>query len=247
MAAIEALAVERDGLTLAGLGRALDLPKTSLLSLLRALERDGYVVNRHGGYRLGAAAIRLGALLVRGEPAVRRVAAALPALAARCGETALLAVPAANGREVTYTDIADGPEAIRYAAVVGTSRPLYCTAAGRVVMAFRGEAFTRRYLADAPRRAYTPRTVVDAAALRAVAAEVRRTGVAETRDQTAEGLWGFGAPVFDANRALVAAVMIAAPSERGRKRRQEFAAATRDAGEEMSRILGLAGDYIEPP
>ncbi len=243
MGVIETLALRPDGLSLTGLSRSLELPKTSLFNLLRALERERYVVNVQGSYRLGMAAIRLGSMISGGVPLRRKIGALLPAIAARCGETALLAVPTEDRQEVLYVDIADGPEAIRFAAVVGTRRPLYCTAAGRVALAFSDDAFVQHYLATTRRKAWTPHTTTDKAALRRLVGEIRRTGVVETRDQMVMGLWGFGAPVFDAGRTLVAAVMIAAPTDRGRQKRQQLVAAVRASGEEMSRVLGLAGTY----
>jgi DNA-binding IclR family transcriptional regulator len=245
MGVIEALAGAPDGLSLTGLSRGLDLPKTSVFNLLRALERDSYVVNVQGSYRLGMAAIRLGAMISGGVPLRRKIGTMLPVIAARCGETALLAVPAEDRQEVLYVDIADGPEAIRFAAVVGTRRPLHCTAAGQITLAFRDAAFTEHYLRTASRKAYTPHTITDEADLRRIIDAVRRSGVVETRDQMVMGVWGFGAPVFDAGRRLVAAMMIAAPADRGRQKRAGLVATVRSAGEEMSRILGLAGPYID--
>lgn len=245
MEIIAALARRPDGASLASLSRDLALPKTSLFNLLRALEHDSYVVNSRGAYRLGAATLRLGSMISGSEPSWRKIGVLLPGLAARCGETALLAVPTEDRQEVLYVDIADGPEAIRFAAVVGTRRPLYSTAAGRIVLAFSDDTFVQAYLAAARRRAYTPRTTTDRQALRKAIDDVRRNGVAETRDQSVVGLWGFGAPVFDARHQLVAAVMIAAPAERARLKRPQLVASLRRAGEEMSRILGLTGAYID--
>jgi DNA-binding IclR family transcriptional regulator len=244
MGVIEALACAPDGLSLAVLSRDLDLPKTSLFSLLRALEEDGYVVNASGAYRLGMATIRLGSMITGGVPQLRRIGALLPTLVARCGETALLAVPTEDGREALYVDIVDGPEAIRFASAIGTRRPLFCTAAGRVMLAFGDPARTRAYLGKARLVAFTPHTTIDKDALHKLIDNVRRRGVAESRDQVSVGVWGFGAPVFDANRNLVAAVMIAAPTDRAKHNHTHLVACIRSAGEEMSRLLGLVGDYI---
>ncbi|MGE0423985.1 MAG: helix-turn-helix domain-containing protein [Reyranellaceae bacterium] len=59
MRVIEALALQPDGLALADLGRLLALPKTSLFSMLRALEGEAYVETVGSVYRLGPAALRL--------------------------------------------------------------------------------------------------------------------------------------------------------------------------------------------
>lgn len=247
MSVIEALARAPDGATLAALSRDLDLPKTSLFSLLRALEIDGYVVNGRGVYRLGMATIQLASMISGGTPQFRKISALLPTLATRAGETAMVAVPTSDGLEAFYVDIVEGPQAIRYASSTGARRPLYCTAAGRVMLAFRDPTLTQAYFAAVTPMALTKHTTTDKNALRALIEHVRRTGIAESRDQVSIGVWGFGSPVFDANRTLVAAVMIAAPTDRAQHNHAHLVACIRDAGEEMSRMLGLAGDYILAP
>jgi IclR family pca regulon transcriptional regulator len=115
------------------------------------------------------------------------------------------------------------------------------------VLAFSDPAIVRDYLARAPRPQHTPHTATSKAALLDIIAEVRRAGVAETRDQMFIGLWGFGAPVFDAQHHVVASLMIAAPADRARRKRAVLVAAVRQGAEEMSRVLGLSGEYIPSP
>jgi len=244
MRVIEALATRPDGLALAELGRILDLPKTSLFSMLRALESEAYVETVGGVYRLGAAALRQGALIGGGDTLERKLSPLLAPIVAKAEETVLLAVPTEDHREVRYVAIADGPQAVRYAATIGLRRPLYCTASGRAVLAFSEPDIIRDYLARAPRPQLTPHTTTAKAALLDIIAEARRAGVVETRDQMFVGLWGFASPVFDARRAVVASLMIAAPADRARRKRAALVAAVREGAEEMSRVLGLSGEYI---
>lgn len=93
-------------------------------------------------------------------------------------------------------------------------------------------------------RLASPLSRHDKGALLKLIDNVRRRGVAESRDQVSVGVWGFGAPVFDANRTLVAAVMIAALTDRAKHNHQHLLASIRSAGEEMSRLLGLVGEYV---
>src|SRR5205085_10499195 len=63
MQAIGALAQTRAAVSLATLGAQLELPKTSLMHLLRALEAAGYVRRMDGGYKLAGASFRLAAAI----------------------------------------------------------------------------------------------------------------------------------------------------------------------------------------
>ena len=189
MRVIEALAVQPGGLALADLGRSLGLPKTSLFSMLRALEGEAYVENVGNVYRLGPAALRLGALIGGGDTLERRLSPLLAPVVKKAEETVLLAVPTEDHREVRYIAIADGPQAVRYAATIGLRRPLYCTASGRAVLAFSDPAILRDYLAQAPRPQHTPHTATSKAALLDIIAEVRRAGVARRATRVFMGLW----------------------------------------------------------
>ena len=51
--------------SLAELSEGLELPKTSVFSLLRALDKGGYVIQAQGGYELGPEAFKLGAAMVQ--------------------------------------------------------------------------------------------------------------------------------------------------------------------------------------
>ncbi|MBS0301648.1 MAG: helix-turn-helix domain-containing protein, partial [Proteobacteria bacterium] len=65
MQVITLLARHRDGLPLAQLAEALQLPKTSLFSLLRSLEAGGYVMSENGHHRLGQETFSLAAMIQR--------------------------------------------------------------------------------------------------------------------------------------------------------------------------------------
>ena len=54
---------------------------------------------------------------------------------------------------MTYVDVIESPNAVRFAVSVGDRRPLYCTAGGRVLLASGTDQELRRYLARLkPRR-----------------------------------------------------------------------------------------------
>src|SRR3546814_8792827 len=59
------LALNPAGASLADLSVRLELPKTSLFRLLKTLEAGGYVAADNAAYTLGAAALKLGAAIVR--------------------------------------------------------------------------------------------------------------------------------------------------------------------------------------
>src|SRR4051812_44154372 len=133
---LHALAAEPDGVTLAKLSEQLRLPKTSVFSLVRALEGGGYVKSNGGRYTLGDQARRLGASLGQARSLPKSVRPVLEWLAGETGETILLGVLSEDGDEISYVDVIESDKPLRFAVRIGNRRPLYCTAAGKTMLAF---------------------------------------------------------------------------------------------------------------
>lgn len=243
---LETLAVSADGLPLSRLSLKLGMPKTSLLSLLRALEASEYVVNDDASYRLGPAAFRLAAMMTGGNPLVRAVRAPLLGLAERSKESALLAVLTDNRRQAMCIDIVESHKTLRFSMVIGTRIPLHNTTAGRAMLAFQSDAFIESYLGSTELRQYTDKSPLSKSEIVAALNVVRQSGVSETFEEYAEGVGGIGAPIADPTGRVHAAVQVAAPVGRVMERRAELAELVREAGARMSQLIGYTGTYPPP-
>jgi IclR family transcriptional regulator, acetate operon repressor len=126
-------------LSLAALARTVGVPKSSLLSLLRALEGQGFIENRDGGYILGLSVFELGCAYARAASSVRVVHPVLIALSRRLDMAAHFAVR--DGDEVVYLEKEEPPGLpIRLASFVGGRLPLHLTAVGQAILAPSGPA-----------------------------------------------------------------------------------------------------------
>lgn len=238
------LADSTEGKTLAALSDQLDLPKTSLFSLLKALEAGGYIRNAAGRYLLGAEALKLGSSLRQASAFPRCARPTLEWLASETEETILLGVLAESGHEVTYVDVIESEKLLRFAVRVGNRRPLYCTAAGNVLLAFMTDAERAAYLDATPFVRFTPRTV-DRAELDERIAQIRQTGVVFDIDGLIDGASGVAGAVFDESGTVRCSITIAGPTIRLRDHLDHFTGLVRTAAEELSRILNYRGPF--PP
>ncbi|MES2480554.1 MAG: IclR family transcriptional regulator C-terminal domain-containing protein, partial [Pseudomonadota bacterium] len=75
--------------------------------------------------------------------------------------------------------------------------------------------------------------------------QIRATGVAVSVDGMFDGVYSIAMPVFDAAGQVPAGLSISAPSTRGERHEERFAALLTRAGEDVSRVLGFNGTY--PP
>ena len=242
---LEALCASPTPLSLAELSRTLETPKSSMAALLRGLAAAGFVVPSEGAYRLGANAFGLGAALLEARRQVQSSALVrdgMRSLADRSGETVLFAVRDRGGDSMTYVDIIESRKSVRFAVSIGDRRPLYCTSGGRALLAAEPDEVVERYLKQLKAQKLTPHPEIDKRKLREAVAAAREAGVAQTVDQTSDGVTGTAAAIRDASGAAMGALIVAAPNLR-RQDRAELAKLTREQAEAISRSLG----YRAPP
>jgi DNA-binding IclR family transcriptional regulator len=209
------------------------------------MTRLGYLVrDANGRYRLGPAAFTLAmaALANRELPDLARPF--LEELAAKSGETALLATLAGDAPAAVYIAKVESQNPIRYTARIGERRPLYCSAIGKLLLAYLEPARRQEYLKTTRLKAFTPQTLVTRAALRRVLDEIRITGLSVSVDEIAEGAAGIAAPIFDRHGVVMAGLVLGATSQRVQAEQARLAALVVDTAHELSRVMGFGG---EPP
>ncbi len=183
------------------LGRALNLPKSSVHRLLVSLRRRGLVESdARGRYRPGIALLALGLGVLEREPLVAAARTVLEEAATQLDETFFLV--AARGGKLTVLDKVEGTGFLRAAPRVGVAVPPRLTAVGKLYLAHSPEALAK----DEALEMESERLETDLAL-------VRRRGYAENLGEWIEGLAVFAAPVFVHGR-MVGAIATALPTPR---------------------------------
>jgi DNA-binding IclR family transcriptional regulator len=187
----------------------LGVHKSTASRLAATLAGRGFLERAPGGraFRLGPEVGRLGLLQQGGRDLITLAREPMDRLAAETGETVNLAV--LDGSSVVNIAQADGRHIVGVGNWAGRRTPLYCTANGKVLLAFAGAA-----LADGPLVAVTPRTITSVAKLQAQLAKARRDGWATNVGELEEGLHAVAAPVFDEAGRCRAALSVSGPSYR---------------------------------
>lgn len=242
VALFEALAKSEEGVSLAELSATIGAPKSSLLGILRSMVALGYMEHGHGLYRLGPKSFRLAAdiLAVRRFPNLVRPI--LQDLAAKTGETVFLVVLDRAAQRVTYADIIDSANPVRYTVPTGTTRPLYVSAGGQMLLAYQEPAWVDAYIGAARLDPLTPRTITDPEELRERLATIRRDGFAISLGETVPGAAGLAAPIFDADGSVTAGLLIGAPIDRFEQELPELKRLLREAA---TRAAGIAQALID--
>jgi DNA-binding IclR family transcriptional regulator len=192
------------------IGRALDLPRSTVHRVLATLHRRDLVErDAQGRYRPGFALVVLGVGVLEREPVVAAARPVLEAEAAARGETLFLAAPR-DGR-LRVLDKEEGPAFLRAAPRIGAEIPVHATAIGKVYLAFSPGSVDLSGELDR----YTAHTRVSREALAREVALVRRRGFAENREEWIPGLTGVAAPIWLGDRVIAAMAVCGATARIG--------------------------------
>ncbi len=221
------------------LARRLDLATSTVHRLLATLTAEKLLERAPGGYRLGLALFDLGASVASHLDLHEAAMPVMATLRHSTGETVQLAV--LDGLESVYIDRLESPHTVRIFSRVGTRLPATTTSTGKVLLA----ALPRDEL-DARLRAWTPRritpfTIVDEGTLRTRLRAIGEQGWAENREESRVGVMSIGAPVRGSDGEVLAALSVAAPTDRsGPAQHRRTRRAVVEAAAVISRRLGHA-------
>ena len=242
MRIVDALSVSRDGMTLTQLWARTQLPKTSLLSILRSLADGGYIISEGRKHRLGPETYRIAAAIGRTDRFPGNLQVLLEQLQKDCGETVMIGVPAEDGTQLVYVDVIESTSSLRFSINIGAVRPMYSTTVGKILLAYASPESRKEYFRQTELIAVNSCTVTDRDTLLAELATAHKAGYIFSGGSV-EGATGIAAPVFGPEGKLAGAVAAAGPSDRLNNHRDEFISLIVQCGERMSTQLGYTGPY----
>lgn len=238
MRVLEALSISKEGMSLAALSSELDVPKTSALQLLRALEIAGYVRRTPGGFVLGAASYGLAARIGGADDVERAILSVMQDVVDVTQETILIGAFTDGGREAVYTKRIPSPLAVRFAPEVGDQRPLYASGIGKLLLAYAPADFLDAYLGSTKLEAVTTKTVTTKKLLKERLKQIRAANFVASIDELAEGGSAIVAPIFDAEGRVERALVLAAPTARFLVNQSRYESAVREGAERISVLNG---------
>lgn len=207
---LETFTAERSMQSASEIGRHAGLPSSTAHRIVDELVAAG-LLERDEDRRVHLG-MRLWELALRGSTALRLRQAALPhmeAVQALVREHTQLAVLEQD--EALFLERLSHPDAGANITRVAGRLPLHASSSGIVLLAHAPGELRDRVLAG-PLRAVSPETVTDAARLRRILAQVRRTGVAVAPGWIEAVSTGVAVPIRDAGE-VVAALSVVLPRE----------------------------------
>lgn len=220
------------------LAKRLGVAKSTAHRLATALLDEGLLEQNpeNGRYRLGLGLFALGTLVRARLDVASEAKRLLQGLRNDAGENARLAILDRGG--VVYIHDFESNDAVRLRSISGQQRPAHCTAEGLCLLSgLRGPAL-EDYLAQ-PLERRTANTVGLPETLVERIRRVRRLGYATEDEECEEGTRAIAAPVFQADSRVTAAIGLAGPRLRLKKRDfPQLAEKVMSVAADLSRRLG---------
>lgn len=242
---LDLLSRSEDGETLSRIARHLGAPKNSIVSLLAGMQQNDHVArDERAVYRLGPAMLQLSLRAAGGVRLRGLVRPALERIRDETGETALAGVALPGHDLLSYIEKAESLHAMRYTVPLGERRELYCTAAGKLILAFMPKEELNSCLRRVEFEPHTASTVTSVARLRGELKKIRSCGVASTQDERIVGASGIAAAVVKPQGRLVVSLGTVGPTARIQPHADEHTAVIVREARHLSELVADAGDSL---
>ncbi len=204
---LDRLAQRRGPMSLAQLTSELALPKSSVHGLCNTLMSFGYLQRRpDGAFLIGPGVMSLAEAFVSGTDVAQEFNALWADAGAAPKETVVLSV--LSGTEVLFVATRNSARPLGLAYTVGMRLPAHLSASGRAMLAHRDPDEVRRLFAGGLAVHLTRKGPREVEGLMKDLAQTRKRGYSIDDEAVREGLYSFGAPVFDAAGHVVAGVAV---------------------------------------
>ncbi len=224
---------------LSDLTRLSGMNKATVYRLMSELQEVGFVeqLDDARSYRLGPQVLRLAALREASVPILSASRRVLRELSEETGETTHLSL--LQGDQLASLSHAYAPQhATKVMMEDAEVLTFHGTASGLAVLGFAEPGFAERVL-NGPLEARTAHTQTDPAAIRALIADVRASGMAQSVGGYEAEVHSHAVPIFGPDRAVIGALAVAAPTSRmSEAQKQAIPEALRAAGLALTQRIG---------
>ncbi|MBQ0788093.1 MAG: IclR family transcriptional regulator [Oceanihabitans sp.] len=187
--------------------------KSTTYRLLNTLESLGVLQkNDNDKYLLGLKLFELGNLVAIHKTLRKYSRTPLENIAREIKETVHFGVLDKN--QVLYLNKTESPQGLKVSTQIGSYQKAYCTAIGKVLLAFLPEQKITNYLKAVSLDACTANTITDGEALQKELQKIRAQEYALDMEELELGLICIAMPVYNNKRQVIASISVSGPSSR---------------------------------
>jgi len=189
----------------------LGLYPSTIHRILDTLKHRGYVEQdpKTQKYRLGLKLLELGMAKLHQMDLVKEATPYLKELVKLCNETVHLGI--LEEGEVLYLAKEESSQTIRMISYVGKRAPLYCTALGKILLAYMSEEEREKILQNREFPRLTENTITDKEELEKELNRIKKQGFALDREENEKDVRCMAAPIRNYQEKVIAAISISSP------------------------------------
>jgi len=211
---LEVLAGEESELRITQLSKKTGLSQSTVHRLLGTLYNLNFVdqnSNNHK-YRLGLKLFELGSSIINKIDIVQLAIPYMEALSKKYNEAINLAK--LDKDEIVYIHKIESFTTLKLDLKLGSRHPAYCTALGKLLLAYLEEDELNFYLERVKLKKFTSNTITHQEKLKEEVISIRQQGYAFDNEEYVKGVCCLATSVRDYNNKVCAALSIAIPSVR---------------------------------
>jgi DNA-binding IclR family transcriptional regulator len=230
------------------LARELRLDRSTTYRILLSLEKCGFVEKdkRTGEYSLGLSTFEIGNTYLRQMDFIKISKPVMMELALKVQETVHLAV--LSDTEIIYVDKVDSPRTLGVMSKIGQRAPVYCTALGKVLLAFQPDHEQLRIIRKIRLTPLTPRTIISKQKLIEELKAIREQGYSLDHREIEQEVECIGAPIRDHLGNVIAALSISGPERKiNTPMERQYVNQVMGAAAIVSSKMGYMGNPQSPP
>jgi len=211
---LESFINPNEGFGITELSHKVKLNKSTTYRIIQALKAKDYIKQdvQSNKYYLGYKILKIANSFLN-QNKLRAVARKyLEELSTETLQTAQLAI--LEGCEVVYIDQVEGNDVFQLRFQIGNRGPLYCTAAGKSILAFLKGNELENVLDNLDLIPITNKTVTSIEHLKKEIRTIKRNGFSFCDREYDKYIRAIGAPIIGLNQKVIGAVILTAPSNR---------------------------------
>lgn len=232
---IELFARVQAPLTLSSVAEKLSIPASSAHGLIKTLQARGYLyeLSSRQGYYLTKRFSHMADAISIGMPLVMSITPHMQRLCDDLSESVVLAKR--QGDAVTYLEVIECRQSIRFSPVVGEVKSLHCSATGKAILGSMQNSEFEKVLTRLKLDARTEKTITQARTLEAEIKAQRRRGWYQVIGENIPDLMSIAVPFLAGGEIYV--VGVGGPINRFKPLMAKHASKLRQACSEMQELL----------
>lgn len=211
---IEYIASSKKELGVTEISNGLNYGVSATYHMLNTLKECNIIVQdeRTKKFKLGLKLWQIGMLAYEQNHISISLKPYLKKLRDLTGETSNLTIM--DDYKIVYIAQEESDRLVKMFTTTGATAPLHCTAAGKILLAYKPDEIQKQIIDKMELTKYTDHTIINKEDLIKEIEEIRKNGYGFDNEERELGVSCIGAPIFDLNDEAIACITISGPTAR---------------------------------